>query len=75
MHADYNYSVYDITNPCVPVYVIIASYTVQQVIFGGKIFVVFVVEHWTTNILTTNEATLPTFTCSASSNHELTKYC
>ncbi len=31
---------------------------------------VFVVEHWTTNILPTNEATLPTFTCSASSNHE-----
>ncbi len=28
------------------------------------IFVVFVVEHWT------NEVTLPTFTCSASSNHE-----
>ncbi len=28
-----------------------------------------VVEHWTTN--TTNEATLPTFTCNASSNHEL----
>ncbi len=24
----------------------------------------------TTNILPTNEATLPTFTCSASSNHE-----
>ncbi len=42
---------------------------------GGEIFVVFVVEHWTTN-----EATLPTFTCSASSNHEyinheLTRYC
>ncbi len=27
----------------------------------------------TTNILPTNEATLPTFTCSASSNHENTK--
>ena len=46
-----------------------------------KIFVVFVVEHWTTtNILPTNEAILPTFTCSASSNHEkiiheVTKYC
>ena len=45
---------------------------------GGKIFVV---EHWSTNILLTNEATLPTFTYSASSNHEnnnileLTKYC
>ena len=26
--------------------------------------------HWSTNILPTNEATLPTFTCSASSNHE-----
>ncbi len=36
----------------------------------GKIFVVFVVEGLTTNILSTNEATLPTFTCSASSNHE-----
>ncbi len=49
-------------------------------IFVGEIFVVFVVEHWTTNILPTNEATLPTFTCSASSNHEnknheLTGYC
>ncbi len=31
---------------------------------------VFVVEGLTTNILPTNEATLPTFTCSASSNHE-----
>ncbi len=31
---------------------------------------VFVVESLTTNILSTNEATLPTFTCSASSNHE-----
>ncbi len=31
---------------------------------------VFVVEHWSMNILPTNEATLPTFTCSASSNHE-----
>ena len=31
---------------------------------------VFVVEHWTTNILPTNKTTLPTFTCSASSNHE-----
>ena len=31
---------------------------------------VFVVEHWSTNILPTNEATLPTFTCCASSNHE-----
>ena len=28
------------------------------------------VEALTTNILPTNEATLPTFTCSASSNHE-----
>ena len=37
---------------------------------GGKIFVVFVVEHWTTNILPTNEATSTTFTCSTSSNHE-----
>ncbi len=27
-------------------------------------------EHGTTNILATNEATLPTFTWSASSNHE-----
>ncbi len=36
----------------------------------GKIFVVFVVEGLTTNILPTNEATLPTFTCSASSNHK-----
>ncbi len=36
----------------------------------GKIFVVFVVEHWTTNISPMNEATLPTFTCSASSHHE-----
>ncbi len=35
------------------------------------------VEHWSMNILPTNEATLPTFTCSASknTNHELTKYC
>ena len=45
---------------------------------GGKIFVVFVVESLTTN----NEATLPTFTCSASSNHEninitheMSQYC
>ncbi len=38
--------------------------------FCGKIFVVFVVEQWTTNILPMNEATLPTFTCIASSNHE-----
>ncbi len=36
----------------------------------GKIFMVFVVGGLTTNILPTNEATLPTFTCSASSNHE-----
>ena len=36
-----------------------------------KIFMFFVVEHWTTNILTTKEATLTTFTCSASSNHEM----
>ncbi len=41
----------------------------------GKMFVVewlsgWVVEHWTTNILPTIEATLPTFTCCASSNHE-----
>ncbi len=41
---------------------------------------VFVVEHWTTNILPTNEATSTTFTCSTSSNHEnkiheLSKYC
>ena len=28
------------------------------------------IEGLTTNILPTNEATLPTFTCSASSNHE-----
>ncbi len=28
----------------------------------------------TTNILPTNEATLPTFTCSASS-HEMSQYC
>ncbi len=33
---------------------------------GAKLFVVFVIEHWTTNILPTNEATVPTFTCSAS---------
>ncbi len=33
-------------------------------------WVLCVVEHWSTNILTTNEATLPTFTCSASNNHE-----
>ena len=31
---------------------------------------VFVVGGLTTNILPTNEATLPTFTCSASSYHE-----
>ncbi len=31
-------------------------------------------EHWTTNILPTNEATLPTFTCSASSNQEYKNY-
>ncbi len=31
---------------------------------------VFVVEGLTTNILPTNEATLLTFTCSASSNHQ-----
>ena len=37
---------------------------------GGKIFMVFVVEGLTTNILPTNEATLLTFTCSASSNNE-----
>ena len=41
---------------------------------------VFVVEALTTNILPTNEATLLTFTCSESSNHEniiheVTKYC
>ena len=41
---------------------------------------VFVVGGLTTNILPTDEATLPTFTCSASSNHEIiihkmTKYC
>ena len=41
---------------------------------------VFVVEGLTTNILPTNEATLPTFTCSASSNHEnitheMSQYC
>ncbi len=46
----------------------------------GKIFVVFVVGSLTTNILPTNEATLPTFTCSASSNHEnitheMSQYC
>ncbi len=35
--------------------------------FHGKIFVVFVVEGLITNISPTNEATLPTFTCS---NHE-----
>ncbi len=35
-----------------------------------KIFVVFVVEGLTTNILPTNEVTLLTSTCSASSNHE-----
>ncbi len=47
---------------------------------GGKIFMVFVVEGLTTNILPTNEATLLTFTCSASSNnenitHEMSQYC
>ncbi len=31
---------------------------------------IFVVGGLTTSILPTNEATLPTFTCSASSNHE-----
>ena len=41
---------------------------------------VFVVGALTTNILPTNEATLPTFTCSASSNHEnitheMSQYC
>ncbi len=41
---------------------------------------VFVVEGLTTNILPTNEATLPTFTCSASSYHEniiheMSQYC
>ncbi len=41
---------------------------------------VFVVGGLTTNILPTNEATLPTFTCSASSNHEnitheVSQYC
>ncbi len=41
---------------------------------------VFVVGGLTTNILPTNEATLPTFTCSAGSYHEniiheVTKYC
>ena len=36
----------------------------------GQNIVVFVVEGLITNILPTNEATLPTFTCSASSNHE-----
>ncbi len=35
---------------------------------GGKIFVI---ESLSTNILPTNEATLPTFTCSASSNHDI----
>ncbi len=50
------------------------------VIFVGKIFVVFVVEGLTTNILPTNEATLPTFTYIASSNHEnitheMSQYC
>ncbi len=45
-------------------------FTIYSLLSWGKIFVVFVVEHWTTNILPMNEATLPTFTCSASSNHE-----
>ncbi len=41
---------------------------------------VFVVEGLTTNILPTNETPLPTFTCSASSNHEnitheMSQYC
>ena len=41
---------------------------------------VFVVRAQITNILPTNEVTLPTFTCSASSNHEniiheVTEYC
>ncbi len=45
-------------------------YRQECIISWGKIFVVFVVEHWTTNILPTNEATLPTFTSRASNNHE-----
>ncbi len=36
---------------------------------GAKYSWFFVVEALTTNILPTNEATLPTFTCSGSSNH------
>ena len=44
----------------------------------GQNIRVFVVEGLTTNILSTNEATLPTFTCSASNHeyniHKMTKY-
>ena len=41
---------------------------------------VFVVVGLIMNVLPTNEATLPTFTCSVSSNHEnitheMTQYC
>ncbi len=48
--------------------------------FVGQIFLVFVVGGLTTNMLPTNKATLPTFTCSASSNHEnttheMSQYC
>ena len=54
------------------------NYRIAGNFCGAKYFVI-VIEHWTTNILPTNEATLPTFTCSASSNyenknHKLTRY-
>ena len=48
--------------------------------FRGAKFLWLKVEGLTTNILPMNEATLPTFTCSASSNHEnitheMSQYC
>ncbi len=48
----------------------VCDYRIAGNFRGAKIFVVFMVGGMTTNILTTNEATLPTFTCSASSYHE-----
>ena len=47
-------------------HIIILVYRIEGNLWGK----IFVVEGLTTNILPTNEATLLTFTCSASSNHE-----
>ncbi len=58
--------------PCLPLPAVKAATTniLPPKFSWGKIFVVFVVEGLTTNVYPQMKATLPTFTCSESSNHK-----